>query len=77
MTLAGNGFSDHDADLWAEAIEENKYCKRLNLSRNYFGDSGGLVLGPAIGQSHDVTSRSYTDVSSADDLSCFLLFSRI
>ena len=52
--MAGNGFGDHDADLWAEAIEENKYCKALNLSRNYFGDGGGLILGPAIGK-HPVT----------------------
>ena len=49
MLFSGNGFSDHDASTWAEAIEENKYCKVLNLSRNYFGDTGGVILGPALG----------------------------
>ena len=46
--LEGNSFHDEDACYWAEAIEENKYCKQLNLSRNNFGDDGAELLGPAI-----------------------------
>ena len=46
--LEGNSFHDEDACYWAEAIEENKYCKQLNLSGNNFGDDGAELLGPAI-----------------------------
>lgn len=49
LIFSGNSFTDEDAAHWAEALEENKYCKELNLSRNYFGDAGAELLGPAIG----------------------------
>ena len=47
--FSGNDFTDKEAEFFAEAFEENKYLKHINLSRNYFGELSGEILGPALG----------------------------